>query len=690
MMSQYIDFILQDRFIVLDLETTSLNPRKGQILSIAWRSKDKRGIYFPSDGYHFEHPAATWVDALYELLPELRNPDIAKLYHNLSFDLSYLQSANIYPKGPQLCSVVLSQLVNENRPLSLDDLTLEHYGPERLKHYYAIKEWCKSQGKREGDYSEAPRELVKNYNLEDVDNTNDVAKLEAAELVKRDLAVKQALKVRKGPKDYFNEEAMPFEMSALKMSRRGIKLNLALMEDQKRLLQTEIEEVRTELSALLAPEIAQIEDSLWDKAKAKLKTEKGRERVPKPEFNWNSGPQVGTLFYDVCGLKEYYVGRSETGQWSCSEDHLSMAMTRNLPEKLQTACTLYSKSQQLNKKISTDIDGLLRDSEDGRIYPVFRQASGGGHGAKGTATGRLSSSRNVQNIPPWARRFYIPDDDEHVFIYADYSQLELRIAADLSKDRKMVSAFRQGKDLHEMTAMALFGETGDKEKRKIAKTSNFLKIYNGSPSRHKDQLFSDAGMIISFEQAKEIHEKYFTYYSDYKEFLQRFKKFLLKYRIAISPMGRVRRLPELQYASGLNYQEKEYHGVGEMELKAAFNMMPEKKKWNFRDGKKTRKTLFDFVAGKVRHAFNQGYNFIGQSMGASICKRAIMRLHELGYDIVNNIHDSVYIQVKKSEIQKHLPIIKEAMEGVVSLKVPLVVEPKVLTSFFEEDIYEAA
>lgn len=683
-MIQYIDCILQDKFIVLDLETSSLNPRTGRVLSVAWKSHNKRGCLFAADGGGW----VDWQDALQERLPELRDPHVAKLYHNMSFDLPYLINKGIRFKGPHLCSVVLAQLVNENRSLALDDLVLQHFGEERLKHFRAIDQWRKGLSKKSGDYLDAPRELLREYNLEDVDNTYDIAKLEATELVKKDATLKKTLSVALGPKDYFNAEAMPFERAAVIMSRRGIKLNLEAMATKRAELEKEIAQVRGELNALLAQETAVVVADLWQKEKDKRKTEKGKEGVACPAFNWNSGPQVGRLFYEVCRLKEHYIGRSKTGQWSCSEDHLKMALTRNLPEKLKKACTLYSQSQALNKKIGTDIDGLLRDSEDGRIFPTFRQASGGGPGAKGTATGRLSSSRNVQNIPPWARSFYIPDSDKHVFIYADYSQLELRIAAHLSQDRKMLAAYRNNEDLHDKTAKALFGTTEDKEHRKIAKTSNFLKIYNGSPSRHKDQLFADAGMVISFERAKEIHEKFFEYYSDYKDFLFRFKKFLVKNRVALSPFGRIRRLPDLQYAAGLNYQGKSYAGIGEETLRREFQALPEKNKWSFRDGQKTKKTLFDFVSGKVRHALNQGYNFPGQSVGASICKRAILALQAHGYDIVNNIHDSVYIQVEKEGAEEWIPKIKEIMENVVALRVPLVVEPKLLTSFFEEDVWE--
>jgi DNA polymerase I-like protein with 3'-5' exonuclease and polymerase domains len=663
----FLNFIKQDRFIVLDIETTGLNPRQDSILSVAWKSAHKEGCILG-------------IENLQELLPELLDPTIAKVFHNATFDTSFLRKAGIKIEGPIICSVVLAQMVNENRKLGLDALAIDYLGKDSLKAYHAIVAWCKANGRSEGDYADAPPELLRAYNLEDVQNTYDIVKRLVQHIETADKFLKTKFKLREGLSDYCNSEAIPFERSTYLLSNRGIRVNREKVEAAEAESYKFIVEKTEALEVEFAKEILIIREGLRKKHQDRLKTQQGKDRVKLPDINWASGAQVANLLYEVMGLKKFYIGRSETGAYSTKDEHLRMAITKGLPERLQRIIREILLIKKEQKFLGTDASGLLGALEGDFLYPVFKQTSDDKTPGRGTATGRLSSSRNVQNIPPRAREFYIPTNPDNIFVYADYSQLELRLAAHFSEDKKMLEAFRKGEDLHKKTAMAIFkGEEITDKLRKIAKTSNFLKIYRGSPRRHLQQLFKDADIIMSLEEAKEIDRKFFDYYSDYKKFLDNLTRFLVLHKFIYSPSGRIRRLPELHLYAGLQHAKKYYNGPDYAKL------YEECKRHNHRN--KTDISLYDYVSMKCRHAINQGLNFPAQSLGATICKLAVMKLHAMGYDVVNNIHDSVIIELPKTDYKRHLEPIKKALEGIYKIKVPLIVEMKVLNSFSEKDAY---
>lgn len=679
----YLDYLIKDqqeRCIFVDIETTGLNPRQDKILSIAWyRPGHKRGVLFVESEDH-DKP---WQDLLLEDAPELHDETIAKVFHNCTFDTSFLANNGIILKGPILDSIILSQMVNENRKLGLDVLSLLYIGPNSLKAYKAIEDWRKLHRQKQGDYSQAPKKLLYDYNLEDVENTHGICKAQVGHLQNTDKFLKQKFNFKKTPIDYFEEEAIPFERSTFKLSNRGIRVDKAAVQAAEAESKEILVWLYGRLDYITVDERAVILDVLHENAKAKKKTQVGKDKTPRPKFNWASTKQVGELVYEVLLLKNHYVGKSETGKYSTSDAHIKAALLKKIPDKTREVLKLLSQAKTEEKFLNTDVVGLLKSLEGDFLFPVFKQTSDDKTPGKGTATGRLSSSRNVQNIPPRARHFYIPTNPDSIFVYADYSQLELRLAAHLSMDKKMLEAFKRDEDLHTLTANILFpGQEIDKRKRQIAKTSNFLKIYNGSPKRHQQQLFEDADILLSEDECRDIHDRYFAHYEEYKRFLDSLRQFLLTHKFIYSPSGRIRRLPELNYASGLNRHGQFYNGPDYSKLKG------EQEAYN----KKNKKglSLYEYVSMKVRHALNQGYNFPAQSLGATICKKAVMKLHTLGYDIVNNIHDSVIIELPKSEYKKHLKLIKNALESVYTLRVPLKVEMKVLRSFSEEDKYEEA
>jgi len=210
----------------------------------------------------------------------------------------------------------------------------------------------------------------------------------------------------------------------------------------------------------------------------------------------------------------------------------------------------------------------------------------------------------------------------------------LRWAAELSRDEKMVSAYTiENIDLHEKTAKELNIE------RPLAKTLNFALIYGCSAYRLQLELPD-----FSVEDCQKFRDHFFAVYSGYEAYLESQVRFVRDYGFVISPFGRIRRLPQAQTAS---LDSKEY-----------------------------------------RHAINQALNFPIQSAAASTCKRAMIALHKLGYKIVNQVHDAVYIEIEKERAKKEINKIKEVAENTVKISIPLKVEIKILQSFDESDIIE--
>lgn len=398
---QLLDYILQDKYIAIDLETSGLNPRKDQILSIAWYSKNKSGFLpFPQ------------FNLLYDLVPELLDPNIAKVFHNVNFDLSFFLESNLKWVGPLVDTLLLAQLINENRELKLKVLSEAELGSDSIKHYRAIEAWRVAHKKKKGDYSEAPLELLKEYNIEDVRNTYKLANIFTCQLKVIDNNVRRVFK-QVGPVTYYEEEMQKFEEALLKMNCRGIKIDIDKAKEKQRELQKQKYEAIKELQESTGEHVSRIRQEWYESILASYKTDRGRANAKYPEFNWDSTQQVGKLFFESMDLQRHYSRKTETGLWKCDELVFKEALeSGDLPDLLRRACTSYLHFIKIKSKLSKigglKGKGLLGKLEEGRLYPIFKQVGGDEDKAKGTVTGRLSSSPNCQNQEEWEKEFYIP------------------------------------------------------------------------------------------------------------------------------------------------------------------------------------------------------------------------------------------------------------------------------------------
>ena len=354
------------------------------------------------------------------------------------------------------------------------------------------------------------------------------------------------------------------------------------------------------------------------------------ERCGVGEFNINSPKQLGDVLFNKLGLQ---AGRKTSKGFSTDAETL---------ESLRDAHPAVGdilEYRQVSKLHGTYIDALIRKVDDeGRIHTFFDQT--------GTATGRISSAEpNLQNIPVRTdmgreiRRAFVASPG-HVLIDADYSQIELRILAHFSGDAAMVDAFRQGQDIHARTAAEVAGiGIGDvtPQMRSHAKAVNFGLVYG----------ISDFGLArntgMTRKESAAFIERYFAAYPGVKAFMEQKKAEGYAQGEVRTLFGRVRMLPELKSS---NYNTRAF---GE---RAAMNTPV-------------------------------------QGTAADIIKLAMVRVHEAlkkgGYQskLILQVHDELIIESPESEAEAAARLLKDCMENVCALSVPLVAEVKTGHSWYE-------
>ena len=349
------------------------------------------------------------------------------------------------------------------------------------------------------------------------------------------------------------------------------------------------------------------------------------------EFNISSPKQLGEVLFEKMMLP--VIKKNKTG-YSTDADVLKKLMPYHpIIEDILDY-------RQMTKLKSTYADGLPKAADEkGRIHSVFNQT--------GTATGRLSSAEpNLQNIPVRTaegrefRKYFIPQDNEHVIIDADYSQIELRILAHIAGDEAMINAFLSGEDIHTATAskvLEISAEDVTLEQRKRAKAVNFGILYGMG----EYSLSEDLG--ISMAQAKRYIASYLSGFPSVKDYLDNIKKIAKKDGYVTTLFGRKRRIAELS-SSNKNVQH-----FGE------------------------------------RVAMNSPI----QGTAADIIKIAMVNASKALKDakidakIILQVHDELIVEAHKDCSDRAFEILKDAMENAIKLSVPLNVEAHIGNSWFE-------
>ena len=348
-------------------------------------------------------------------------------------------------------------------------------------------------------------------------------------------------------------------------------------------------------------------------------------------FNINSPKQLGEILFETLMLPTDK--KTKTG-YSTSAEVLDKL------KKYHPIIEDILEYRQVTKLKSTYVDGLLKVADDGGlVHTTFKQT--------GTATGRLSSAEpNLQNIPIRTelgrelRKFFIPTTEGRVLIDADYSQIELRLLADIAGDTAMRDAFISGFDIHTDTASRVFGVDKDHvtvELRKKAKAINFGIMYGmGEHSLSED-------LHISRAEAKSYIDSYLNSYPDINRYLDEIIKTAYEQGFVTTKLGRRRFIPELA------------------------------------ESNKMRKKFGERVA----------MNSPIQGTAADIMKIAMIRVHDrltksgLDAKLILQVHDELILEASAQDAEAAMALLCEEMENAVKLSVPLDVEAHIGKNWFE-------
>ena len=352
------------------------------------------------------------------------------------------------------------------------------------------------------------------------------------------------------------------------------------------------------------------------------------------EFNLDSPRQLGTILFEKLQISSK-AKKTKTGQYATSEDVLQKH------EKDHPIVGKILEYRQLKKLKSTYVDPLpeLCDPIDGRIHTNFMQTV--------TATGRLSSNNpNLQNIPIRTakgreiRKAFVPRDEQHELMAVDYSQIELRIIAALSEDKSMINAFKKGVDIHTATAAKIFNTPVPeikREQRYQAKAVNFGIIYGQSAFGLAQNL------NISRKEAKTIIDSYFEEYPTIKKYMENVVASAREQGYVKTVLDRRRYLPDINSTNAI------VRGYAE------------------------------------RNAINAPI----QGSAADVIKLAMIAVQKemfalkLNSKMILQVHDELVFDVHSEEREILEKLVKESMEGALSLSVPLEVEYKIAGNWLD-------
>ncbi len=561
--------------VCFDTETTGLDIRTAGLVGISFCIEPHEAwfVTLPPD-------REETLKALAPFLPILQNPDIRKVGQNLKYDVGILKWHGIEVRGELLDTMLAHYLIDPDQRHNMDHLaeSLLGYSPVPITALIGEKKGTQ-KSMREVD----PDALCE-YAAEDADITLQLWH-----------KLRPMLKER-GQERVFYEIETPLMPVLADMEHVGINLDVPAMEAY---------------SEELAGKIAGLEKSI--------------HALAGMEFNLNSPKQLGEVLFDVLKLVEK-PKKTKTGQYKTDEEILSeLAPKHEIVRQMLDYRTL-------TKLKGTYVDALPREvfPGSGRIHTTFRQAV--------TTTGRLSSENpNLQNIPirtdegQEIRRAFIPRGEGFSLLACDYSQVELRIMAELSQDEHMREAFIHGEDIHTATAARVFGveKSGvTREMRSKAKMVNFGIIYGISAFGLAQRLG------IPRTEAAEIIEQYRANYPGVQDYLDRVLEFARKHEYVETITGRRR------YIRDINARNQAIRASAE------------------------------------RNAINAPI----QGTAADMIKIAMVDIHRMLRErsaetrLLLQVHDELVFDLAEEERTELVPLIEEKMKNAIPMEVPILVE----------------
>jgi DNA polymerase I len=457
---ELLSYLLLQKEVCFDTETTSLNAMEADLVGISFAYITGEAYYIPCSNDQTE------TQAILEILrPLFENPDIIKIGQNIKYDLLVLKNYGISVKGTLYDTMLAHYLIEPEGKHSMDWLAQQYLNYKPV----SITELIGKKGKGQGNMRDVEEDEVTEYASEDADITLQLK-------AKFDLVLKE-----NQLENLFHEVENPLIHVLAEMEFEGVRIDPASL---------------AELSTLLLSESLDIEKRVYELAGVR--------------FNLGSPKQLGEVLFEKLKL-DPKAKKTKTGQYATGEEILSkLAIEHPIAEAIMDY-------RQMVKLKSTYVDALpmMINPKTGRIHTTYNQFV--------AATGRLSSvNPNLQNIPIRTargreiRKAFVPRDENHVLLSADYSQIELRLMAAFSGDESMLEAFNTGRDIHSTTAAKIFkvplAEVTTDMRRK-AKTANFGIIYGISAFGLSQRL------SIPRTEAKEIIDAYFLEFPAVKQYM---------------------------------------------------------------------------------------------------------------------------------------------------------------------------
>ncbi|NOQ27104.1 MAG: DNA polymerase I [Bacteroidales bacterium] len=573
---ELILLLSEQKEVCFDTETTGLDPHTAEIVGLSFSHKSNVAFYIP-----FPQNKDEAQSILNEFIDLFNNQSIRKIGQNIKYDILILKQYNIEVQGEIFDTMIAHYLLQPNLRHNLNFLSEQYLGYKPI----SIEELIGKKGVKQGSMQNVPIEKITDYACEDADLTFQLKEIFEKELEKTYL-------------DNLSESTeMPLIPVLADMENAGINLNTIALNDYAKDLNQEL---------------IKFEEKIIDQAGI--------------HFNISSPKQLGEVLFDKMKL-DPNAKRTKTKQYSTGEETL-----QKLTDKHPIIQDIL-EFRSLKKLLSTYIEALpkLINEKTGKIHTSYQQAV--------ASTGRLSSKNpNLQNIPireergREIRKSFIPTDDEHVLLAADYSQIELRIMAHMSQDSNMIEAFNNNVDIHSTTAAKIFHieniDDVTSDQRRIAKSANFGIIYGISAFGLSQNLH------ISRSEAKQLIDEYFASFPKVKEYMDKSIALAREKMYVETMMGRK------SFLNDINSQNGIVRGVAE------------------------------------RYAINAPI----QGSAADVIKLAMIdifnELQQKNYKskMILQVHDELVFDVFKPELDEIKALVKTKMENAVKLSIPLTVD----------------
>ncbi|MDA1191691.1 MAG: DNA polymerase I [Candidatus Poribacteria bacterium] len=561
--------------VCFDLETTGLNPKTCEIVGIALSYEPKKGFYVPLPTDQTQAKAI-----LDEFRPFLESDVVVKVGHNTKYDLSVLRWHGIHVSTAIFDSMLAAHLATPDLKRNMD------YLAEALLGYrpVSIKDLIGERGEEQRTMREVDVETVKEYAAEDADITFQLYE-----------KYKPLLKEQEQERVFYEVEC-PLVPVLVEMEYEGIRLD---------------------------PEVLHAMSGEWERL-----ADEARDSIFKiagEEINLNSPKQLGEIMFDKLDI-EPKPPKTKTGQYQTNEQILSRLAPNHEIAQLILDHRMYTR-------LKTNYVDQLPDSiyaRTGRIHTNYEQAV--------TATGRMQSSGpNLQNIPIRSekgqeiRKAFVARNDDYLLLAADYSQIELRIAAEISKDEGLMQAFANNEDIHTATAARVYKvSSGDvtPDMRSKAKMVNFGILYGISAFGLAQRL------NVPRAEASELIDTYFEQFPGVRNYMDETIAFARAHGYAETLMGRRRYFRDINSANATSRGSEE------------------------------------------RNAINSRI----QGSAADMIKIAMVKIHNeiqkrgLKSRMLLQVHDELVFDMHKSEENELKPLVDELMRTAIPMSVPILVE----------------